>query len=392
MTLFKPGDFKNQASGQISVGLNDASILDYLNPNNEDEYIDARKALHNSDIFTAVNILSGDLATMKVTADSPRTQSLLDNPSNTSNGHAFWQSMFAQLLLGGEAFAYRWRNRNGIDVRLQYLRPSQVSTYELSDGSGLIYDLTFDEPDIGVVTNVPMADMIHIRLMSKNGGMTGVSPLVSLRSELEIKKASNRLTLQALKQSVMAPGILKENKGGLLNAKQKAARSKTFMAQANASDGGPIVLDDLEDYSTLEVKSNVAQLLSQTDWTSKQIAKVFDIPDSYLNGQGDQQSSIVQIQGMYTNALNRYAKSIIGELDDKFNTHITYDLRPSIDPLGDLYATQISAFTKQGTLANNQSTWLLQQTGYLPADLPPAKQQKLAKKGGENEDDDENSD
>nr|WP_325175447.1 hypothetical protein [Limosilactobacillus reuteri] len=48
----------------------------------------------------------------------------------------------------------------------------------------------------------------------------------------------------------------------------------------------------MEEYTPLEVKSNVAQLLNQVNWTGAQIAKVYGVSDSIINGQGDQQSSI----------------------------------------------------------------------------------------------------
>jgi hypothetical protein len=38
--------------------------------------------------------------------------------------------------------------------------------------------------------------------------------------------------------------------------------------------------------------------------------------------------------------------------------------------------------TKDGTIANNQATWLLQQTGYFPDEMPAAKSEK----GGDNDD------
>ena len=63
-------------------------------------------------------------------------------------------------------------------------------------------------------------------MVSKNGGKTGVSPLTGLANELNIKDASNRLTLHALSQSVEAPGILSVTGGGLLDWKKKAARSR----------------------------------------------------------------------------------------------------------------------------------------------------------------------
>ncbi|WP_437178588.1 phage portal protein [Ligilactobacillus faecis] len=383
--------FKIQASAKsaMSVPVDDPTVIDLFNGSQATKYISAGEALQNSDIYSAIFQLSGDLASAYLVSSKKRWQYIIDNPTPTANKHAFWQAVYAQLLLGGEAFIYRWRNRNGIDVRWEYLRPSQVSTYLLDDGSGLIYTATFDEPDVGVVMNIPQSDMLHFRLLSKTGGMTGVSPLKSLSQEFNIKRSSNKLTLQALSQAIISPGILKMNKGGLLNWKQKAARSKEFMRQSQAANNGPIVIDDLEEYKPLEIKSDIAKLLAQADWTGTQIAKVYGIPNSYLNGQGDQQSSIDQIKGMYANALSRYMEAITAELNDKLNTTITANLRPAIDPLQDGYANTLAGLVKSGVIAYNQATYLLKETGYFPNELPdPIKQPKVEPvKGGENDDD-----
>ena len=381
---------------KVSPGLSipdDTDILHFLNPDNSDKYVDARTALKNSDIYSIVFQLSADLANGNFVSDRPRAQGILDNPSQTANAHGFWQSMFAQLLLGGECFAYRWRNQNGTDLAWEYLRPSQVTPFLLEDGSGLIYNVTFDEPEIGVKEAIPQGDMIHIRLLSQNGGKTGISPLSALANELQIKDQSNKLTLSALGRSIMAPGILKIQHGGLLSDQDKASRSRKFMKQTVDSKNGPIVLDDLEDYTPLEVKNNIAQLLDQVSWTSVQIAKVYGVSDSVINGQGDQQSSIEMMSNQYVKALSRFAKPIVSELNNKLNANISLDLRSAIDPLGDAYADKVSSLRKSGVLGANQASWALQQVGYLPDDLPKATEPVTVEtdnstKGGEVGDDD----
>ena len=365
---------------KISPGLSiadDTDILHFLDPDNSDKYVDARTALKNSDIYSIVFQLSADLANGKLKADAPRAQGILNNPTQTSNAHAFWQSMFAQLLLGGECFAYRWRNQNGTDMTWEYLRPSQVTPFLLEDGSGLIYNINFDEPEVGVMEAVPQSDLIHIRLLSQNGGKTGISPLSALANELQIKDKSNKLTLSALGRSIIAPGILSIKHGGLLSDEEKASRSRKFMKQTSKSENGPIVIDDLEEYTPLEVKSNVAQLLNQVNWTGAQIAKVYGVSDSIINGQGDQQSSVQMMGNAYVKSLSRYAKAITGELNNKLNANITLDLRSAIDPLGDEYASTIANLQKNGTLGANQATWLLQQANYLPNDMPEKEQTKV---------------
>ena len=270
----------------------------------------------------------------------------------------------------------------------------------LEDGSGLVYNVTFDEPEIGYRQAIPQSDMIHIRLLSQNGGKTGISPLASLADELAIRDSSNRLTLTALGRSIMAPGVLSITKGGLLNGKMKAQRSKQFMRQMNDSNNGPIVLDDLEKYEPLEIQGNVAQLLNQASWTGAQIAKVYGVSDSVINGQGDQQSSIDMMNANYLQSLSRFTNSVTAELNDKLAGRIKMDLRPVIDPTGDAYVTSISNLQKNGTIAANQATWLLQQAGYLPEDLPEKEQPQAqvqavqvvsgdkATKGGDNDDED----
>ncbi|MBT9670691.1 phage portal protein [Secundilactobacillus kimchicus] len=391
MPFFTKERFKNSltvgTNGTKTLNFTDSEVANFLHPDKA-EYISARKALQNSDIFSIIMQLSSDLATVRYTAERSRAQALIDNPSSTSNAHAFWQSVYAQLLLGGEAFAYRWRNINGVDMRWEYLRPSQVNIFLLDDGSGLQYTITFDEPDLGVLQNVPQGDILHFRLLSTNGGMTGISPLTALANELNINDASNRLTLTALAKSIVSPGVLSIEKGGLLGAKEKAARSRQFIKQVNDSEGGPVVIDSLEKYEPLEIKSNVAALLSQTDWTGTQIAKVFGVPDSYLNGQGDQQSSVDQIASLYANSLNRYASSITSEFANKLSTKVAVDLRPALDPLSNSIAGRVRDLTQSGVLAPNQSVYTLQKAGLLDENLPEATTPPM--KGGENVNDKDN--
>ncbi len=392
-----------KSSSQGMAINDDSDVLHFLTNEGDDRYVDARAALKNSDVYSIVFQLSSDLANGTLKADAPRAQGILNNPTQTSNGHAFWQSMFAQLLLGGECFAYRWRNENGTDMSWEYLRPDQVTPFLLEDGSGLIYNVTFDEPGTGVEA-IPQSNMIHIRLLSKNGGKTGVSPLSALANELQIKNQSNKLTLSALARSIMSPGVLTVKHGGLLSDADKAARSRKFMKQTNESNSGPIVLDDLEEYTPLEIKNNVAQLLDQVQWTSQQIAKVYGVSDSIINGQGDQQSSVQMMNSDYIKSLSRFAKAIVGELNTKLNANITMDLRAAVDPLGDDYASTVANLQKSGVLDANQVTWLLQQNNYLPDDLPKKEQSQAqvqpvqvvsgndtSAEGGDNDDEEDSS-
>lgn len=367
--FFRNLENKSKDKATMPVGLDYSSLINIMR-NENGSYVSADTALQNSDIFSLIMQLSGDLANVAYRTSHKRAQAIINNPTTTADAHGFWQSMFAQLLLGGESFAYRHRAANGIDLSWEYLRPSQVEVLLSEDGTELIYNATFDEPEVGRIEAIPANDMIHFRLMSKNGGKRGMSPLSALASELKIKDLSNKLTTDALSQSVTAPGVLSIKKGGLLDAKQKAMRSREFMVQQKNAEGGPIVIDDLEEYKPLEIKSNVAALLKQVDWTGTQIAKVYGVPDNYLNGTGDQQSSLKMVQNLYINSLNRYIRPIVSQLENKLGDKIHADIRPAVDPLGDQYASTVSTLVKEGTLAPNQAQYVLKEAGYFPSDLP----------------------
>lgn len=362
-------------------GFFDITDPEFLTILNGSEWVSAETALKNSDLFSIISQLSNDLATAKLTTSRKQMQGIVDNPSNNANRFNFYQSIFAQMLLGGEAFAYRWRNDNGRDMKWEYLRPSQVTFNRLDNQNGLYYNITFDDPRIPPKQHVPQSDILHFRLLSVDGGLTSVSPLMALGRELDIQKASDKLTLNSLKNALNANGILKIKGGGLLDFKTKVSRSRQAMKQMQ---GGPLVLDDLEDFTPLEIKSNVAQLLKQADWTTGQFAKVYGIPENVVGGQGDQQSSLEMSSNVYSKAVVRYLRPFLSELSQKLSCDVDADIFPAVDPTGANYISRINSMVKSGTLAQNQGLYILQQAEILPKELPEGKNpNRTTLKGGE---------
>lgn len=363
------------------VGFFDITNPEFLATLNGSEWVSAETALKNSDLFSIISQLSNDLATAKLTTSRKQMQGIVDNPSNNANRFNFYQSIFAQMLLGGEAFAYRWRNDNGRDMKWEYLRPSQVTFNRLDNQNGLYYNITFDDPRIPPKQHVPQSDILHFRLLSVDGGLTSVSPLMALGRELDIQKASDKLTLNSLKNALNANGILKIKGGGLLDFKTKVSRSRQAMKQMQ---GGPLVLDDLEDFTPLEIKSNVAQLLKQADWTTGQFAKVYGIPENVVGGQGDQQSSLEMSSNVYSKAVVRYLRPFLSELSQKLSCDVDADIFPAVDPTGANYISRINSMVKSGTLAQNQGLYILQQAEILPKELPKGENpNRTTLKGGE---------
>ncbi len=381
MPVFNITNLATESPPSNQGGFFDITDPEFLATLNGSEWVSAETALKNSDLFSIISQLSNDLATAKLTTSRKQMQGIVDNPSNSANRFNFYQSIFAQMLLGGEAFAYRWRNDNGRDMKWEYLRPSQVTFNRLDNQNGLYYNITFDDPRIPPKQHVPQSDILHFRLLSVDGGLTSVSPLMALGRELDIQKASDKLTLNSLKNALNANGILKIKGGGLLDFKTKVSRSRQAMKQMQ---GGPLVLDDLEDFTPLEIKSNVAQLLKQADWTTGQFAKVYGIPENVVGGQGDQQSSLEMSSNVYSKAVARYLRPFLSELSQKLSCDVDADIFPAVDPTGANYISRINSMVKSGTLAQNQGLYILQQAEILPKELPKGENpNRTVLKGGE---------
>lgn len=354
--LFKP---MNKSSGRQEMLLNDPEIINFLKPN---DYISADDALKHSDLFAVVHLISSDMASAKLFTEDKTLGELLKKPVLDTSKYAFWQSMYSQLLLTGNSYAYIWRNRNGRPMYLEYLRPSQVSVWTVYENNqrDVIYSATFDNPSIGYKEVIPASDMIHLKIMSTDGGKTGNTPLMSLAPEMNIQDSSTRLTVAALANSILPQGILKITKGGgLLDAKQKKQERINFV-KANQGDalGGPIVLDELREYTPLEIKNDVSKLLTSTDWTSEQISKVFLVPSDML-GSESQHSNIEQVAGQYNATIGRYIRPVVSELENTFFTTVHFDVKEIIDIDGHQIENRVSNLRKNNVISSELAQKIL---------------------------------
>ncbi|WP_240033241.1 phage portal protein, partial [Lacticaseibacillus paracasei] len=170
----------------------------------------------------------------------------------------------------------------------------------------------------------------------------------------------------ALIKNAINPSTVIKVAEGALSPEEKEATRKAF-ENANTGDnaGRPMVLDQLYDVQNLAINADVSKFLTSNDWSKTQIGKVFGVPDSYLNGQGDQQSSLDMTKSLYSNTLRRYVKPIESEMGAKFGVPINIDESQAVDADNDLLISQIQKLL----------------SGTTPAITPLQAQQMLAKRG-----------
>lgn len=333
-------------------------------PNN---LVDASTALKNSDLYSVVNLLSSDIASANFNVPQPFDK-IVANPNNLISSFNFWQSVVAQMLLDGNAYVAVQRDNNNVPTRLEMAPATQVIVTLADSSAAINYSVNWGD-ERGTI-NYPSNDMLHFRLLASgaNGQQyIGISPLESIASQINIQDYANKLTLATIKNAINPSTVIKVAEGALSPEEKERTRQAFESANAGSNAGRPLVLDQLYDVQSLAINSDVSKFLTSNDWSKTQIGKVFGVPDSYLNGTGDQQSSIDMTKSLYSNTLRRYVKPIESEMTAKFGVPVNIDESQAVDADNDLLISQIQKLLSGTTPAITalQAQTMLQKRGVI---------------------------
>ncbi|MEN2663083.1 phage portal protein [Lacticaseibacillus rhamnosus] len=333
-------------------------------PNN---LVDASTALKNSDLYAVVNLLSSDIASANFDVPAPFS-TVVDKPNNLISPFNFWQSAVVQMLLTGNAYIAITRDSNNVPTRLEMAPAAQVVVTLADSSADISYAVNWGD-ERGTL-NYSSANMLHFRLMASgsNGQQyIGISPLESIASQVNIQDYANKLTLSTIKNAINPSTVIKVAEGALSPEEKEATRKAFENANTGDNAGRPMVLDQLYDVQNLAINADVSKFLTSNDWSKTQIGKVFGVPDSYLNGKGDQQSSIDMTKSLYANTLRRYVKPLESEMSAKFGVPVNIDESQAVDADNDLLISQIQKLLSGTTpaITGNQAQQMLAKRGVI---------------------------
>lgn len=286
--------------------------------------ISGQEALKQSDIFTAVRIIAGDLAAAEVKAEGNDYISDLLNKQTSymSTAYNFKFVLFANMLLNENSYAAIERDRDGKVIGLRNILPSQVLLMQSEDGRELGYQISEED---GRTNNIAPENMIHVKPFSLDG-KTGISPLMSLKPETNMLRNGNNLLASFFQRGINLGGILKLKDATLDNKSKKKIRESFEEANAGTRNQGTVmVLDETQEFTQLEVDTKVLEMIQNNKYSTQQIAKVFGIPISRF-GQELTNTSEQKANDIYiTSTLNMYSNMIIQEFNRKLDANIKLD-------------------------------------------------------------------
>lgn len=297
-------------------------------------------ALRNSDIFTAVQTISSDIASSPIEIkirgqtdkDSELNYLLNKRPNDYLTPWHFRFVIVANMLLNGSSYVQIIRDKQSNPVELHFLRNSIITIAE--ENGKIQYMVSSDIK--GRTTTLQAADVLHFRMFTLDG-FNSYSPLYALAKEVSIQEGSKKFLDSFFKKGASVGGILKLEKTRKSPEELKEYRkefTEGYLGSKNA--GGILVMDSLMDFKQLEVPTEILRFLNSYNFTTQQVAKAFGLPLSKM-GIETVNTSVEQANLDYSQStLSRLFYSLTSEMEFKLipypENHFT-DINFNIDRL-----------------------------------------------------------
>ncbi|HEL0808237.1 TPA: phage portal protein [Streptococcus equi subsp. zooepidemicus] len=276
-------------------------------------------ALKNSDILTTTSIIAGDIARFPLVKKDVNGDIIHDedinyllNVKSTKNASArTWKfAMAVNAILTGNSFSRILRDpKTNQALQFQFYRPSET-TVEETDNHEIVY--TFTDMLTAKQVKCFAHDVIHWKFFSHDT-ILGRSPLLSLGDEIDLQTGGINTLIKFFKDG-FSSGILKMKGAHISGEARKRARVEFEKMREGAIGGSPLVFDDTQEYTPLEIDTNVLQLITSNNFSTAQIAKALRVP-SYKLGVNSPNQSVAQLMEDYvTNDLPFYFDAITSEL------------------------------------------------------------------------------
>jgi len=292
--------------------------------------ITGEKALRNSDIFTGINIISGDLGQSKFRptknseADEQFLKMINKRPNNKQSHYMFMYATVANLILSGNSYALIHRDKLGVVESLEFVKPEQVNVIQNVTTGEWTYDVTMDYGSI--MYKCKPEDILHFRITTVDGFL-GRSPLLSLKDEVAMQSNGSKILSKFFANGVFGGGILKL-KGGYVDNETKAKIRQDFEKANGGStnSNGVIVLDESTEFQEYKMNTDILKLIQGNKFSTQQIAKVLGIP---LNRFGMElvNSTDSGANDIYiASTISQYERAICDEIEIKTGNELELDL------------------------------------------------------------------
>jgi len=199
---------------------------------------------------------------------------LTNRPNPTSDWYSFVETLVTYLMVAGNTYTLKERNRSGKVSALYHLRPDRVRIIGGDHGAeGYIYEVG------GVDYNIPREDLCHLALPNPGGDLYGLSPLQVLARNVNLDLNMTDFAKNYFQNAGIPSGLLKIKRR--LNTQEEAA---TIRSRWRSQFGGRnnfhriAILDEDADYVPMANSPKDMALTELHNLTESRICAVFGVP------------------------------------------------------------------------------------------------------------------
>lgn len=302
-------------------------LIDYINTGTVySTNFTGLKALTNSDIYTGVNIIAGDIAQspFKPVNNSSIDENLLTllnkEPKTNQSHYTMMYAVVSNLILTGNAYVLIHRNNDGSVKELEFVETQQVNVIrDLATG---LYRYEVNMPYGNIMYKCKPNDILHFKLSTTDGWL-GRSPLLSLNEEISLQTNGLKVLNNFFSKGVFSGGILKLLNGTVNN--QTKAKIREDFEKVNGA-GGTIVLDETQEFNENKINTEVLKLIQANKFSTQQIAKVLGIPINRFGQELVNSSDTGQNDIYIASTIAMYESSICDEINLKLGVELELDL------------------------------------------------------------------
>lgn len=297
---------------------------------------DEHKALRNSDLWTAVNLLSRDISKLDIKVKengvykaSDRLEFLLNKkPNPYMNAYMMKYAVMMNALLTGHGYIKIERNPIGQVYELYHMKTSSVHLRTTQKGD-YVYDINTND---GKYIQVPFEDVIDIKPFTLDG-VNSLKVLDALEEDLNTQRFTKNFYSKFFANGGQHSGLLKAKDSTLSPQARNKLREEFTRENSGENNAGKVlVLDESLDYEQLEIDSSLLDVINKNQTPTKAIAKALNIPLSKF-GVEQPNTSIKDTNNDYLNScLHGYMKTWEAELDfklingkDQYNKEFSFD-------------------------------------------------------------------
>ena len=284
------------------------------------------KALTNSDIYTGVNIIAGDIAQspFKPVNNSSIDDNLLTllnkEPKTNQSHYTMMYAVVSNLILTGNAYVLIHRNNDNSVKEFEFVETQQVNVIrDLATGE---YRYEVNMPYGNIMYKCKPNDILHFKLSTTDGWL-GRSPLLSLNEEISLQTNGLKVLNNFFSKGVFSGGILKLLNGTVNN--QTKAKIREDFEKVNGA-GGTIVLDETQEFNENKINTEVLKLIQANKFSTQQIAKVLGIPINRFGQELVNSSDTGQNDIYIASTIAMYESSICDEINLKLGVELELDL------------------------------------------------------------------